>query len=580
MTPRRRNSILILVCGALIFALPMLEPKVVTSPHGWDWRLVTSGPFVSSGEASSAEFVDVRVLTSPDASWTAELLWSTGVQGVRVGPPSTHARAREEVWVLSGDGCALEEAVAAHVAEGGGLVSWSGCEGLGGRLGAPPPATWADPSAMASVRVGEGSGLRHLALPAEGLEWPDEEPGALRLSRVGGAPLAARTPFAVHFGFDVADWVMQLRQGDPELAGIDRDGVGGTTPDDLRPFPWASPTWRTPSADLWVEVVVATIEALREESLPRLWPLPSASRTALVLTIDQGLASAESIPAMLTLAQRSGAELSLLTTWGTRQSGSASATDAGGELLADADLARAQRWGHGLGIAPNGAGLASPQEAEVAVREHMVRVSAEVASPPRVVRNHGRLWWGLDAPSRVAADLGLWMELNFVSTGPRFGGPGFGFGSARPVRFRAATGGLLPLLSMPTQISDRALLGEGPSGQGLDIERALLGVEVLLDNAEEYRIPLVASVAPGAPDAESAFYGGLLEAAAVRGIPVMSAERYATWAWDHRRRVSGFGAPDEAVPQLQWTPGSSCEAPLRASPLSGSGCLPEPAPEP
>lgn len=576
LTPRHRNFVLIFVSATLIVALTYLQPELRTSPFGWDWREVTQGPFEGAPRIDAGDLVPVRVLESEDADWVAELMWSTGVEGLAIGPPGEHLGIGAEVWILPEGPCDDLQPFLDHVGREGKVITWSTCPEVRAALGVPEPTPWRLEGAVAQL-----DGRRELgpiALPVHGAEWHEEvaEDAELVLRRAEGGVIGfIRGPAAV-FSFDLADWLHRLRQGEPELAGIDTDGVHGTKPNDLRPFGWSSPTWRIPSADLWAELLVHLSEQLRDEPLERLWPLPTTAPSVLVMTSDQDFVDYEWVDPLLARVEERGGEASVLLTVHTRQERASSTEDDGGDGPGANDERLAQQWGHGLGLHPNGFGLGSPQQVERAIRLHHERLEPTLdPGSLRAIRHHALLWWGYDEPVRLAAELGYWVELNHVSINPRFRGPGFGFGAARPTRYRTRDGGVLPILSLPTQIEDDVLTGDFPYSPGLSSEQAVLASRHLLDEAIRHRVPLVANIHPlGVGLDEGVLLDGLLDAATERGVPIMSAERYATWAWDRLRRVSGQG-PFEAsrVPQWRWTWSVSCPDTVTVSVLGPEGCL-------
>lgn len=368
----------------------------------------------------------------------------------------------------------------------------------------------------------------------------------------GGELLHQKGPVAV-LSFDLPAHIEALRQGDPSLAGIDFDGDGTTRAVDLRPFPWSSPTWRLPSADVWAEVLAAAIDVTSGRAHPRLWPVPEGQPSAVALTIEQNGADDETLRTLFDTLESADVEATLLL------DGPLKATLL--QELADS--------GHGLGIQPHGTGLGSPREVEAVVREALARARGQ-SDPIRAIRNRDGLWWGYDPPARLASSLDLDVLLDFVSVGPGFSGPGFAFGGSRPLRYRAADGTLLPVLQLPTVVWDRALVGEAAWSQHLDdLDRLTLATERILDVAMAWRIPLVVSVeASAAPEILDAF----LAAASDRALPVLSAERLATFAWDLRAAVAS-PVRAGASPMQTWTPGTDCPTPVAASPLSQTGCL-------
>ncbi len=566
MTPRHRNALLILICGALIVALPMLQPEVRQSPFDWDWRAVTATPFEGLGPGD--DDVTVRVLDAPDAAWTAELLWSAGLLGVRVGEPDP--ADEDVVWVVTADGWVEHrDAVVARAAAGGPIVSM-GADGLAD-LGLDAPATWTQGAAVAHVTVPSNRGAaRDLALPESGLEWPGDPappPAPLTVRRAGGGGDLVRVrDRLVAFSFDLAGHALRLRMGDSALAGIDTDGDGLVRVHDLRPFPWASPTWRTPSADAWAEVLVAAVEQAAGRPGRRVWPFPGPEPTAVVPAVrappppahEPDLAVPPDLAAALDRLTDADAEATLLL-----------AADPSGVAEDVAALERrAAGWGHGLGVLFARVPLTSPRDADRAARAALAR--AEERFVPRIVANDDGAWWGWDEPARLAAERGVAAHLNHASDCGFLAsdchqrpGPGFAWGGTRPLRHLARDGTALPILSLPVPAPDLRLLESG----GVHADEPTLATRNALDVAARWRVPFTALVSPRYADQ-------LAVLARERGLSVLSADRYAAFAWERLAVLTGATRPAYAVSPLHaWLPDASCDAPVRFSPLSKTGCV-------
>jgi len=596
--PRSRNNALIFLCLAFFVALRLVTPDLPDEAPSWDWRAVQEGPTADLGLVAAEDFSPVRVVGDPadiEVRTAAELLWSAGLLGVRIGPASSGSASQREVWVLpASSDCEIATAALAHVARGGGLVSWSSCEELLFGLGAPALAPYAEsPGQTAFVESRDGDGPIPLPLPQRGKEFAPAGMGSWRpvVFRAGGRPVVSASEDLTLFSINFSSWLRLLRQGDPEFSGQDRDGIHGPKPNDLRPFPWAAPVWKQPFATVWTEVLVAEVSRLaaaRGGALPRAWALPSLASSALILTSDQDFAEPSWMDSMLARTEERGGEMSLLSTAGTRQSNQDPVFSGGGQFLSGEALERAQSWGHGIGMHPNAAGLASPATQAEAIRMSYARSTEAFGERPRVVRNHYLVWWDAEEPMDLYAELGLWMELNFVSIGPDFDGPGFLFGSARPARFvgRDAT---LALLSQPTQIEDDVLIGDFAYSSGLSSAGAVSASARLLDVARRHRVPLVANLHPlWVVEDQGELLDGLLDATRSRGLPILSAERWATQSWQRLRLVMGTplesgeegwtpgvsAAGDTSVPQWLWSPQTGgCEMLGRPSALSSEGCL-------
>lgn len=603
---RSRNNALIFACLLFFVALRVVTPDGPPTAPEWDWRAVSEGPTDRIGGVGAEDFSPVRVVGDPSdiaVRTTAELLWSAGLLGVRVGPPSLATSAADEVWVLpdSAD-CSVAVTALDHVARGGGLVSWSHCDELLLGLGAPSLMSYeGSPGQTAFAPTRDGDGPIPLPLPAKGAEFAPSGMGSWRavVTRAGGRSVVSASTDSALFSIDFSAWLRSLRQGDPRLSGQDRDGLHGPKPNDLRPFPWAAPVWKQPTATVWTEVLVAEISRLAEARggpLPRVWALPSPASSALILTSDQDFAEPSWMDSMLARTEERGGEMSLLTTAGTRQHNSDPAAAGGGQFLSEEALSGARAWGHGFGMHPNAAGLASEPDQVQAIRSSYERTSELLGEVPRIVRNHYLVWWDAEVLMALYADLGLWMELNYVSIGPGFDGPGFLFGSARPARFVGARA-TLPVLSQATQIEDDVLTGDFAYSSGLSSAGAVSASGRLLDVAVRHRVPLVANLHPlWVVEDRAELLDGLLDAAESRGLPIVSAERWATQSWHRlalvmdakleRREADGDTGPswtvvqgsgssgDPEVPQWIWSPQEGqCAAAQRPSVLSAPGCL-------
>ena len=607
---RSRNNALIFACLLFFGALRAISPEAPSTLPDWDWRAVVEGPTADLGLAAENEFTPVRVVGDPadiEVRTTAELLWSAGLLGVRIGPPSSTASSVGEVWVLSGAAestdcsrrmaSAWGAAVLGHVAQGGAVIAFGPCEELSLALGAPPRIHYAgSPGQTAFIRARDGDGPVSLPLASVGFEFGPAGIGTWNpvVSRAGGRPVVFAAPNSALFSFSLSTWLRLLRQGDPAFSGQDRDGIHGPKPNDLRPFPWAAPLWSHPTVTVWTEVLVSEVSRLalsHSGALPRLWALPSPAPSALILTSDQDFAEPSWMDSILARVEERGGEMTLLTTAGTRQLNSAPVSAGGGAFLAQDALTRAKSWGHGIGMHPNPAGLATAMEQRQAIRTSFERTTELLGESPRVVRNHYLAWWDAEDPMSLYAELDLWMELNFVSIGGAFAGPGFLFGSARPARFITQES-TLPVLSQATQIEDDVLTGDFSYSAQLSSAEAVAESSRLFDVAVRHGVPLVANLHPlWVVEDQGELLGGLLDAAEARGLPIVSSERWATQSWQRLRMVMTVAVtpgseegvrltsdkrsgPAAAVPQWLWTPGGTeCVMVRRPSVLSEVGCL-------
>jgi hypothetical protein len=584
---RRRNWILIWISLIGIGFFLRIWPGAVQGAFDWDWREVEDGPFVDAAQAPANRLQPVRFLgRSPGAVYGAELLHTLGLLGVASGPPASHANARAETLVVPSERCSGAAALQAHLDAGGALLLLAPCDSLSVALGVPLKTGWALPAPEASADLSPGRRARNLPLPTLGAEWIEPAGWESLTRRVGGGVVVMQRGRLVVTSFDPVAWLRDLRQGEAQYADVDRDGMNGLQSNDLRPFPWSGLAWRQPSADAWTELLAWIVgERLQRSPLPRIWPIPQGARSALVLTFDQDFAPTESIEPMLARAERARGEATLLTTFGTRQSEDETVDADGGVLLTPMTRQRARQWGHGFGAHPNAAGLGDPRRVKQAHAAQRLRLEALLLDGElRVTRTHDRQWFGHDAPAEHVAFLEYWMDLSFVSVAPRMRGPGFQFGSGRPARWQLPTGEFLPILSQPTPLQDDVLTGDASDSAGLSAGQADLAATHLLEAGAEWGVPIVANLHPTLfVDDGGLLLDGLLAASLARGLPILSAERWATWSWSRLRVVSDavlsptssgwtVAAPPASVPLQLWTPGEECPEPVRFSPLSVLGC--------
>ena len=148
MKARSRNNALIFLCLAAFIVLravsPDSDPESVITARDWDWRLVSTKPSGALGLVEGDAQVAVRVLgtkESLEARTTAELLWSAGLLGVRIGPPSN--ASKDELWILPRSAtCELADVALAHVQRGGRLLTRTSCPEVLLGLGAPPASAY------------------------------------------------------------------------------------------------------------------------------------------------------------------------------------------------------------------------------------------------------------------------------------------------------------------------------------------------------------------------------------------------------------------------------------------------------
>ncbi|MBI2892102.1 MAG: hypothetical protein HYY06_01020 [Deltaproteobacteria bacterium] len=428
--------------------------------------------------------------------YLAELLWAHGIPAVQLlPPPAIVADVLDRHEAILVPNVELDdESVAALVAfcRRGGLL----------------------------VAFGETSRLARAVGPGRFLvERP--ETLAERYSKVGRGT-------ALVFPEDVPAIVRSLRQGDPARAGVESDGVPGSSPGDL--FADQTPSQRSvPTAYLYVRTVVDRLQAWMRQPLLRVAPLPGDARTVLVLTADQDFADRRLLSEMAGEVEDRGGELTFLLTSGTRQGAddppdAATATDPDEELAEDLAQGGAE-----ISIHPNTWGLSETIEAQdLVLAKHIASFRARYRRRPRIVRFHKVIWRGFVDTALALERNGISMDLDFVTLATKKA-PGLGYMSAgaTPLRFTDVAGHLIGVLQQPTQIDDHVLYWVSGRYQQMRPEAFRRQTLKLLDAAADRGgEPVVANHHPLWFGMHPEWLRAVLDWAERRDVPVWSAERW------------------------------------------------------
>jgi len=525
------------VLGAGLWVWQGRGPALTASPTG---ALPThETPLRVVSGAGPGAFAD-------DAPFLAEVLLSTGVHGMSVGPPGG------EVVVFPEAACPE----VAHAPPGARRLVLGLCpEILQGQV--PPPDLSGSPDVPLTGLPGAAEGITPgpprtdtgLPLPAVLNTWSSAviaESPFEPLLRAGDHVVAIRMDDLIVVSFDLVGWLRLRRQGSPTLADVDTDGLHGPKPNDLAPYTGELEDWRRAGGDRWALW-------LRDQLGPD-WPvaptLPAGAPTVLVLTFDQDFAEPQWIDPLLARVEGAGGTATLLRTDTTRQRNGAE-VDAVGRALPPEDLRRWARAGHGLGMHPHVVGLVprtwapgseGPDPRETGLRLQAERLVAE-GRPALAARHHFLHWWGYATPLDLQAELGVWVDLTFVGMAPQFALPGFGFGGALPMRFQREDGSFVPVLVQPTVLEDDVLMSDYPYSHGMTLDGVLAALPTVFDEVEAVGAPLVVNIHPTLEiKREARFLDALLAEAQTRGAPIWSAERWAAFTWE---RLNGQLAPEE-----------------------------------
>jgi len=442
-----------------------------------------------------------------------------------------------------------------YVTAGGRLVAMRPDAQLHAALGiAAAAGTTANGYALLD-QSGPGAGLQNVTLPFKGVADHYDLAGATAVAELYSTRTTSASRAAVvrHGGtaawaFDLARSTAYTRQGEPTLAGIDRDNLPGPpmvrTNDvfyqtiDLERVP-------VPHADVQQRFFARVIAELLADAtpLPRLWYFPGASRTLLIPTGDSHTSTPAKYTPLIAAIENVGAHITLYLSRSLDLSGSPVAT-----WLAN---------GHEIGMHPYFAPL-NEGNFVFGYDEAVTWFQSVPLTPSATGRHHGLEWGGWVDPVSVMASHGVRMDLTYYAWGPALDNPtlanqahGYITGSGLPMRFISATGQVSTVYQQVTALADEQLLDvDGPYSQDLSTADALEVSRQLIDDSQAGGYSAIATQF----HVDYYDYGhvqpwvdGTLAYAAGQQIPMWTAERWLNYT-EHRAAT--------AVSDITWTPGT------------------------
>lgn len=330
---------------------------------------------------------------------------------------------------------------------------------------------------------------------------------------------------AALFAYDLAHAVARLRQGDPEHADLSYAGLDGIVrPSELFVGQLEVGQMLTPQADVHTALLARLVEALAPR--PRLWYYPEpGQRSALIMTSDDDWSTVEQFEALLAGLRQHQATCTFYVVPGTKING---------------DLIR--RWeedGHTFSVHPAldadiNRSLASdePQSTQVAamLRTNIERHRAEHGRPVHTIRQHAVRWLGYVDAARILAELGVAMELNYVSVHPF--SLGYMAGSGRPLPFVESDGVLIPCYQQPTMWTEEVLIHPNfVFSFKWTVARALQEVDRMVQEAtSRFYTPITINSHPVSyATYSSPLIDGTWERARATGMPILSPDRWLAW---------------------------------------------------
>jgi hypothetical protein len=367
-----------------------------------------------------------------------------------------------------------------------------------------------------------------------------------------------REGLAVYFAFDLAKSIAYMRQGNPERANQDIDGLNGVRTVDMF-VDWIDlERIEIPQADEQQRLFVNILVHMSRRPLPRLWYFPEDKKSMLIATGDSHMNPANFIEDVLTRVEaRSGHMTVYYTPQIVSDIGRAARwsrfwmtdhvpvlSDILGEEFGSPTPFMVEAWrarGHEITLHPY-----VDDELEGGWLEYWKEFSGRGYAPlSQTVRTHRILWTGWMETARVQASFGMRMNFDYYHVGPSLQkkngkwANGHLTGSGRPMKFIDEQGRIIDLYQQLTQIADEHLIPMDVPGWGgwpkLSPQEAVEVSKYLLDrsvkNGDYCAIGGQFHVDPfqlGGDPAEKGgiFLEGTLDYARELGVPIWSAQEW------------------------------------------------------
>ena len=375
----------------------------------------------------------------------------------------------------------------------------------------------------------------------------------------------------VTFAFDLAKSIATMRQGNPEMANQDVDGLNGVRTVDMFKGWIDLERIEIPQADEQQRLFVNILSLLSQgrRPLPRLWYFPEDKKSVLIATGDSHSNPQPFIEQALEIVERHGGHMTVYYApqivsdvgraarvtrfWLTDHVPPVSGVM--GEEFGSPTPFVVEGWrarGHDIALHPYAdTGL---DEWKIYWKEFTGRGYGPVSE---TVRTHRVLWTGWTETARLQASYGIRMNFDFYHVGPSLQKPngewpnGHLIGSGRPMRFIDEQGRIINLYQQHTHFADEHLIPMDVPGWGgwpnLTAKEAVDVVKYLLDRSVKQNDFCALGgqfhVDPfqlGGDPAEKAtvFLDGALAYAAELGVPIWSAQEWLKFT--ERRHESDF----------------------------------------
>jgi hypothetical protein len=330
---------------------------------------------------------------------------------------------------------------------------------------------------------------------------------------------------AILLAYDLAHAVARLRQGNPAHADLSYAGLDGIVrPSELFVGQMAVEQMLTPQADIHTALLARCVELLAPR--PRLWYYPKISqRSVLLMTSDDDWSTVEQFEAVLAGLRMRKATCTFYIVPETKIGDDLMHTwEADGHTFSvhpalDADIHRY------LAKAQPQSTLVEPM-----LRANVARHRKAYGRSVDTIRQHAVRWSGYVDTARVLADLGVRMELNFVSVYPF--SVGYMAGSGRPLPFVDADGKLIDCYQQATMWTEEVLIHpDFVFSFKWTVERALQEVDQMIQRAtRQFYTPIAINSHPVSfATYSSPLIEGTWDRALEAGMAIWSADRWLAW---------------------------------------------------
>ncbi len=542
--------------------------------------IVERNPYVASGYTANLNgSMPILIITNKDAenrfgAYLAEILHAEGINcfhSADLASLSEDLIQRYDIVVLAETPLDTTQAenLEGYVIRGGRLVSMKPAEGVesifgwersGETLSEGYIKTEISHSASAGVNPStlqfHGTADLYNAAGTKVIAWlyTDRESAtnhpAVVMNQFGEGIAAA-------FTFDLAKSIAYMRQGNPEIANKDIDGLDGVRSVDMF-VDWVDlERIHIPQADEQQRLLVNILIQLSKRPLPRLWYFPEDKKSVLIATGDSHSNPANFIEDVLRRVDERGGHMTVYYS---------------PQIVND--VGRAARWTRfwltdHVPLISNllGEEFGSPTPQTVAdwrARGHEFTLHPYVETGldewqfywkeftgrgydpvSQTVRTHRILWTGWTETARVQAVHGMRMNFDYYHVGPSLQKKngewvnGHLTGSGRPMKFIDEQGRIIDLYQQLTQLTDEHLIPMDVPGWGgwpqLNAEQAGEVSKYLLDRSVKHNdycaIGGQFHIDPfqlgGDPAEKSAiFLEGTLDYANELGVPILSAQEW------------------------------------------------------